>query len=233
MPIFKKSVVLAFYILSIFMSVNTIGQLYTTESQFDDLRTETELISEDDSESLSDCAFLCKHRCHCFGFNLFVKKCRLHKYCLMEEMNSPEPGWKYYCAGYTLPKDCQEYYNNGHTQSGIYGISPYRRRCHVVYVFCDMLTNGGGWTAIQRRRSGSVSFDRTWVDYKRGFGEAETAYWIGNDIIYLFTKDINPFLYVSITLNNGTSYYQMYDQFSVSDDADKYRLILTGPWNVR
>ncbi|XP_062605704.1 angiopoietin-2-like, partial [Saccostrea cucullata] len=178
MPIYKDYPLLAFYILSIFMIVNAIGQLYTTESQFDDLRSETELISEDDSQSLSDCAFLCKHHCHCFGFNLIVKKCRLHTYCLMEEMNSPEPGWKYYCTGYTLPKDCQEYYNNGHTQSGVYGISPYRKRCHVVYVFCDMVTNGGGWTAIQRRRSGSVSFDRTWVDYKRGFGETETAYWI-------------------------------------------------------
>ncbi|XP_061190510.1 fibroleukin-like [Saccostrea echinata] len=217
-------------LLSVFLVVNVIAQLYTTETEFDDLKTETGLISEDDSESLSDCAFLCKHRCHCFGFNSFVNKCRLHRFCVMEEMSSTEAGWKYYCTGYTaLPKDCQEYYNNGQTQSGIYGISPYRKRCHVVYVFCDMVTNGGGWTAIQRRRSGVVSFEKTWVEYKIGFGEAVTAYWIGNEIIHLFTKDINPYLYVSITLNNGTSYHQMYDQFSVSDEADKYRLFLAGP----
>ena len=37
-------------------------------------------------------------------------------------------------------------------------------------VFCDMETSGGGWTIIQRRKSGLVSFDRDWKQYKQGFG---------------------------------------------------------------
>ena len=32
-------------------------------------------------------------------------------------------------------------------------------------VFCDMDTNGGGWTLIQRRENGSVNFQRKWKDY--------------------------------------------------------------------
>ena len=38
----------------------------------------------------------------------------------------------------------------------------------VIEVFCDMDTDGGGWTTIQRRVNGSVDFNRPWVDYKNG-----------------------------------------------------------------
>lgn len=36
-----------------------------------------------------------------------------------------------------------------------------------LQVFCDMDTNGGGWTLIQRREDGSVNFQRKWKDYKQ------------------------------------------------------------------
>ncbi|XP_062592612.1 fibroleukin-like [Saccostrea cucullata] len=130
-----------------------------------------------------------------------------------------------------IHKDCKnlkDLYLNGNTESGVYEIYPFGNNSRVS-VFCDMVTEGGGWTAIQKRVSGSVSFDRTWTDYKTGFGNPNGSYWIGNDVIHQLTKGRNSSLYVSITLTNGKKLYELYNQFSVADEIKKYRLFLGGP----
>ncbi|XP_062574947.1 fibrinogen-like protein 1, partial [Saccostrea cucullata] len=126
-----------------------------------------------------------------------------------------------------INRDCKDHFLQGHTQSGVYSINPFGKENHVD-VYCDMAIEGGGWTAIQKRVSGSVSFDRTWSEYKVGFGNASDSYWIGNDVIHQLTKGRNSSLYVSITLQDGTTLYELYQQFSVSDGRDSYRLYLGG-----
>ncbi|XP_061190470.1 fibrinogen-like protein 1 [Saccostrea echinata] len=127
-----------------------------------------------------------------------------------------------------LNRDCKDIYLNGQTQSGVYKINPLDNEI-LVDVYCDMVTEGGGWTAIQKRRSGSVRFNRTWAEYRNGFGNPKDSYWIGNDVIHKLTKGINPSLYVSITLQNDTNLYEIYNKFSISDEASLYLLFLGGP----
>ncbi|XP_062606873.1 ficolin-1-like [Saccostrea cucullata] len=90
-----------------------------------------------------------------------------------------------------------------------------------------METNAGGWTAIQLRKTGSVNFTRNWHDYKVGFGIPQMDYWIGNDAIHQLTKD-RPSLYILLT-NYGVTKYAVYNEFSVSDENDNYRLFIAGP----
>ncbi|XP_062595944.1 fibrinogen-like protein 1 [Saccostrea cucullata] len=74
--------------------------------------------------------------------------------------------------------DCQDLFFTGRKLSGEYRIDPFGNGSYVT-VYCDMKTDEGGWTAIQKRISQSVGFNRTWEEYKRGFGNVTDSYWIG------------------------------------------------------
>jgi len=58
-----------------------------------------------------------------------------------------------------------------------------------MQALCDMDDAGGGWTIIQRRFDGSLDFDRSWREYKRGFGQWQCdsvgELWLGNEQIHL------------------------------------------------
>ena len=67
--------------------------------------------------------------------------------------------------------DCSHAWNNGWRKDGVYSIS-LNAASQPFDVFCRM-TPTGGFTVIQRRMDGSVNFDRSWDEYKRGFGDLE------------------------------------------------------------
>ncbi|KAL3871693.1 hypothetical protein ACJMK2_039677 [Sinanodonta woodiana] len=85
----------------------------------------------------------------------------------------------------TYAQDCLELYDKGEKRDGIYKVSP-DDGC-PIRVYCDM-TNGG-WTVMQRRKDGSVSFKRTWAEYVEGFGDLEGDFWLGLNHIHRLTKD--------------------------------------------
>lgn len=47
---------------------------------------------------------------------------------------------------------------------------------------------GGGWTVIQKRQDGSVDFNRTWNEYREGFGDLNGEFWLGNENIHKITS---------------------------------------------
>ena len=91
-------------------------------------------------------------------------------------------------------------------------------------VYCDMRTDGGGWTVFQRRQDGSVDFYRGWNDYKSGFGQLTAEFWLGNDKIHRLTAARPSTLQVELEDWNGVKVYAKYGKFNIGDEQAKYRL---------
>ncbi|XP_048840489.1 fibrinogen like 1B [Brienomyrus brachyistius] len=122
-------------------------------------------------------------------------------------------------------RDCSTLYNRVQLPSGFYRIRP-RSDMEPFLVYCDM-TNGGGWTVIQRRRNGKVDFNRDWEEYKSGFGhfkERNDEFWLGNEHIYTLLKEGENLMRIDLMDWSGQRTYAFYENFRISDEKDKYRL---------
>ncbi|XP_077077423.1 angiopoietin-2 [Siphateles boraxobius] len=125
------------------------------------------------------------------------------------------------------PIDCASIYYNGVRRSGIYTVVP-SLGAMPVEVYCDMDTDSGGWTVIQRRQDGSVNFDRSWKEYKEGFGDLHTEYWLGNEHIHDLTSQGDYMLRIDLEDWSGKHKHAVYQKFSVEDEATQYRVHVTG-----
>ena len=121
---------------------------------------------------------------------------------------------------------CLDYQKAGYTTSGQYMIS-IPNTFELLNVYCDQDTDGGGWLVFQRRRDGSVDFYRDWVDYKAGFGEITSEFWLGNDYLHTLTRDQQE-LRVDLMDFQGNTAYAKYSTFTVKSEAEKYALNVKG-----
>ena len=128
----------------------------------------------------------------------------------------------YYLNCLISGRDCFDLFNAGHTQSRVYSVNPDGKGHFNVY--CDMRTDGGGWTVFQRRQDGSVDFYREWNDYKAGFGQLTAEFWLGNDKIHRLTASRPSSLRVELQDWNGVRAYAKYGKFNIGDEQAQYRL---------
>ncbi|XP_022607627.1 fibrinogen-like protein 1 [Seriola dumerili] len=115
--------------------------------------------------------------------------------------------------------DCSQLFTSGFKSSGFYRIKTFR-------AYCDM-SEGGGWTVIQRRINGAETFNRSWVEYKDGFGDMNAdlgEFWIGNDNMHHITAQGNYSLRINLEDFDGNQRYVEYKNFKVADEKDHYRL---------
>ena len=121
--------------------------------------------------------------------------------------------------------DCAAIKKSGITTSGVYRIDPDGKG--PMNVYCDMATDGGGWTVIQRREDGSVDFYLDWASYKRGFGTLAGEFWLGNDNIHRRTAAGNTVLRVELEDWDANTAHAVYGSFKVDGESNKYKLTAT------
>jgi hypothetical protein len=123
--------------------------------------------------------------------------------------------------------DCYDWrFKNCATSNGIYRIDP-GFGLEPFDVYCDMTTDGGGWTVIQRLievvslysfylfrqvNDSSEMWNNTWQQYKNGFnyGLENGSLWLGNDRIHVMTSRSNVTLRVEIYGDRQTNRPNLY-----------------------
>ncbi|KAL9972069.1 hypothetical protein ACROYT_G018308 [Oculina patagonica] len=120
-------------------------------------------------------------------------------------------------------RDCAELFSAGFKKSGVYTVNPTNKTSFEVY--CDMKTDGGGWTVFHKRFSGFVGFFRGWDEYKNGFGDLRGEFWLGNEKIHQLTE-IPSQLRVEINTTSSGNKYAKYSNFTVTNEASNYTLFV-------
>lgn len=127
----------------------------------------------------------------------------------------------------TTFQDCQEVYEKGYKISGIYHITPLYSSCSIP-VWCDMDTPPGGWLVIQKRFNGKVDFNWFWKEYREGFGNIASEYWIGLDNMFLLTNQGHYELRIDLWDFEDNKVYASYESFKIDGERDQYRLEVRG-----
>uniref|UniRef100_H0V7A7 Fibrinogen C domain containing 1 n=1 Tax=Cavia porcellus TaxID=10141 RepID=H0V7A7_CAVPO len=132
------------------------------------------------------------------------------------------------CANGSRPRDCLDVLLSGQQDDGVYSVFPTHYPAGFQ-VYCDMRTDGGGWTVFQRREDGSVNFFRGWDAYREGFGKLTGEHWLGLKRIHALTTQAAYELHVDLEdFDNGTAFARYgsfgVGLFSVDPEEDGYPL---------
>ncbi|XP_050782849.1 tenascin isoform X4 [Gopherus flavomarginatus] len=128
---------------------------------------------------------------------------------------------------YPYPKDCSQALLNGESASGLYTIYMNGNKSQPMEVYCDMISDGGGWIVFLRRHNGKEDFYRNWRTYAAGFGDPTDEFWIGLENLHKITSQGQYELRVDLR-DKGETAYALYDRFSVGDSKTRYRLKVDG-----
>uniref|UniRef100_A0A6B0V763 Putative ixoderin b5 n=1 Tax=Ixodes ricinus TaxID=34613 RepID=A0A6B0V763_IXORI len=102
----------------------------------------------------------------------------------------------------------------------------------LLNVTCDMASDGGGWTVVQRRTEKEASdalFEKAFEDYERGFKTNEGSFWIGLENLHSLTSYPNNQQALRIELKRKEATETtvvLYNKFQVGSKEEHYKLTI-------
>ncbi|XP_062132249.1 fibrinogen-like protein 1 isoform X3 [Drosophila sulfurigaster albostrigata] len=104
---------------------------------------------------------------------------------------------------------------------------------HTMTVPCEsnLPEAGAGWTVIQRRKDGSVNFNRPWSEYREGFGNLHGEFFLGLENIHVLTKSQPHELFVFLGDFSNQTRYARYSNFVIGNEKEFYELKVLGNYS--
>ncbi|XP_016981691.1 microfibril-associated glycoprotein 4 [Drosophila rhopaloa] len=125
--------------------------------------------------------------------------------------------------GENLSDTCPSGSPSGMYQMKVPGVEPFQvTQCKSA---------AAGWTVIQRRLDGSVSFNQSWTNYKNGFGNERGEFFIGLQKLHLMTAEQPHDLFIQLKHFNGDTVYAHFDDFKVGSEKELYKLERLGQFS--
>ena len=173
-------------------------------------------------QCISICATFCK--CHSFTVEIISPnelECNFYDTAAMREDLVPANGVQYNIE----LRECRDWYNVGARRTGVYTVMWMGRIKKDVR--CNMDLDGGGWTVFQRRfKPLSQNFDLDWQSYKRGFGDKNKDFWLGNDFIHEITSSKPHYILMFGRKPNGETVLSKYGSFYIKSETESYEIQL-------
>lgn len=95
----------------------------------------------------------------------------------------------------------------------------------VQYVDTDY---GPNWIVILQRADGKVNFNRTWMEYRNGFGTVGRDFWFSLVKLHQLTKSSPYELAVEMTDLDGNKRFARYDRFEIGSEKHRYPIVNLG-----
>ena len=95
---------------------------------------------------------------------------------------------------------------------------------YQLKVYCEMAI--GGYTGLMNKTRITGQFQKTWLEYRNGFGNLTQYYWIGLENIRSFVTQQKMHLYFEMYNETNTRYYLTFGVFSIDPESNSYMLRL-------
>lgn len=99
------------------------------------------------------------------------------------------------------------------------------------YIYCENIEDDGNWIVIQNRFNGDINFFRSWNEYKDGFGNIGSEFWLGLEKIHELTSDSLNELKIIIEDFNGEKRTATYGGFAIASEAEGYAMNVLGKYS--
>lgn len=117
--------------------------------------------------------------------------------------------------------------NDAPNATGIYLIKPWNNSA-PFQAFCEQQLFGGHWLQFQNRQDGSTNFNRSWNDYKFGFGSLQREFWLGLEKLNQITHGKPCELLVVMANYSEFPVWYHYTTFGVANETANFELKVLG-----